>query len=195
MSRYIAVDNTSAAAYAGWELMDTEAIPPRTFAIAMPEADAKFAARAMNAACHCDRNNIGEPGVSCGDCPNRDYKPARDPAADRQMLLDALKGIEKTALCDHWLGINETRRRYAIARDARIAIERSEGIRPEAPARATPQVQADIAYLLEAYRYGQFADDMFDHPSADCRSPCKPLREALRRHLDWLESSTIKEAS
>lgn len=46
---------------------------------------------------------------------------------------------------------------------------------------------SDIKYLLEAYRYGQFADDMFDHPSASCRSPCKPLREALRRHLSWLE--------
>lgn len=24
--------------------------------------------------CFCDRNNIGVPGVSCGDCPERDYK-------------------------------------------------------------------------------------------------------------------------
>jgi hypothetical protein len=24
--------------------------------------------------CFCDRNGIGEPGVSCGDCPTRDYK-------------------------------------------------------------------------------------------------------------------------
>ena len=24
--------------------------------------------------CYCDRNNIGAPGVSCGDCPTRDYK-------------------------------------------------------------------------------------------------------------------------
>ena len=24
--------------------------------------------------CWCDQNNIGEPGVSCGDCPTRDYK-------------------------------------------------------------------------------------------------------------------------
>ena len=63
-----------------------------------------------------------------------------------------------------------------------------------APPQPVPwQAKADIAYLLEAYRYGQFADDMFDHPSADCRSPCKPLREALRRHLDWLESTTVKE--
>jgi hypothetical protein len=48
--------------------------------------------------------------------------------------------------------------------------------------------QKDIEYLLEAYDYGQFADDMFDHPSPSCRSPCKPLREVLRRHLDWLQS-------
>lgn len=46
--------------------------------------------------------------------------------------------------------------------------------------------QKDIAYLIEAYNYGQFADDMLDHPSPDCRSPCKPLREVLRRHLDRL---------
>lgn len=24
--------------------------------------------------CFCDRNGIGAPGVSCGDCPIRDYK-------------------------------------------------------------------------------------------------------------------------
>lgn len=46
--------------------------------------------------------------------------------------------------------------------------------------------KADIAYLIEAYNYGQFADDMLDHPDPDCRSPCKPLREALWRHLDRL---------
>jgi hypothetical protein len=27
-------------------------------------------------ACFCDRNNLGVPGVSCGDCPTRDYKQA-----------------------------------------------------------------------------------------------------------------------
>lgn len=46
--------------------------------------------------------------------------------------------------------------------------------------------QKDIAYLLEAYKNGQFADDMLDHPSPDCRSPSKPVREALWRHLDRL---------
>lgn len=55
-----------------------------------------------------------------------------------------------------------------------------------------PTAQKDIEYLLEAYDYGQFADDMFDHPSPSCRSPCKPLREALRRHLDWLQSQSKK---
>ena len=24
--------------------------------------------------CFCDRTGLGEPGVSCGDCPTRDYK-------------------------------------------------------------------------------------------------------------------------
>lgn len=48
-TRYIAVDNTSAlGGYAGWELVDTHAIPERTFAIAMPEEDAKRAALALN---------------------------------------------------------------------------------------------------------------------------------------------------
>ena len=28
--------------------------------------------------CHCDRNNLGVPGVSCGDCPTRDYKTEKD---------------------------------------------------------------------------------------------------------------------
>lgn len=27
--------------------------------------------------CWCDKNNIGEPGVSCGDCPTRDYAALR----------------------------------------------------------------------------------------------------------------------
>lgn len=50
---------------------------------------------------------------------------------------------------------------------------------PEAP---EPD-PADIAFLVEAYRYGQFADDMLDHPSPSCRSPAKMVREALRRVL------------
>ena len=28
--------------------------------------------------CFCDRNNLGKPGVSCGDCPTRDYKTEKD---------------------------------------------------------------------------------------------------------------------
>ena len=31
--------------------------------------------------CYCDANGIGEPGVSCGDCPIRDYKK---PPAEKQ---------------------------------------------------------------------------------------------------------------
>ena len=27
-----------------------------------------------SALCFCDRQGIGVPGVSCGDCPTRDYK-------------------------------------------------------------------------------------------------------------------------
>lgn len=55
------------------------------------------------------------------------------------------------------------------------------------------EAQADIDYLLKAYNYGQFSDSMLDHPSRDCRSPCQAVRQALRRHLDWLEASTIKD--
>lgn len=52
----------------------------------------------------------------------------------------------------------------------------------------------DIALLVEAYRYGQFSDDMLDHPSPDCRSPAKPIREALRRVLAcWDEEEAAKE--
>lgn len=32
--------------------------------------------------CWCDEQGIGEPGVSCGDCPIRDYKPAAQAAKD-----------------------------------------------------------------------------------------------------------------
>jgi len=33
--------------------------------------------------CWCDANNIGEPGVSCGDCPTRDYA-APQPAVPQE---------------------------------------------------------------------------------------------------------------
>jgi hypothetical protein len=37
--------------------------------------------------CWCDKQGIGEPGVSCGDCPTRDYKrTAGVPASDPQTL-------------------------------------------------------------------------------------------------------------
>lgn len=42
--------------------------------------------------CFCDANGIGEPGVSCGDCPTRDYKkpPAAQPEqpASRRLCRD-----------------------------------------------------------------------------------------------------------
>lgn len=50
---------------------------------------------------------------------------------------------------------------------------------------------ADIAFLVEAYRYGQFADDMFDHPSPSVRSPAKPVREALRRVLSAWDAARL----
>jgi hypothetical protein len=49
--------------------------------------------------CFCDRMKLGEPGVSgvsCGDCPTRDYKqtqPERQPMTDDQItkLLDRVR--------------------------------------------------------------------------------------------------------
>ena len=41
--------------------------------------------------CYCDRNNIGVPGVSCGDCPERDYKKSRDKAKSIGLLCAELK--------------------------------------------------------------------------------------------------------
>lgn len=52
------------------------------------------------------------------------------------------------------------------------------------------QMDLDVALLVEAYRFGQFSDDMLDHPSASCRSPAKPVREALRRLLQLLETQS-----
>ncbi len=41
--------------------------------------------------CWCDQNNIGEPEVSCGDCPTRDYKqPAQEPVVARPIGFDYL---------------------------------------------------------------------------------------------------------
>jgi hypothetical protein len=62
-----------------WQLMQDDAIAQ--------VAEADGAARAEP--CWCDKQGIGEPGVSCGDCPTRDYKrtagvnvgPAPQPAA------------------------------------------------------------------------------------------------------------------
>lgn len=48
MTRFIAVNNTSAVGYSGWELMDTKAVPPKTFAICMPEREAKLCAALLN---------------------------------------------------------------------------------------------------------------------------------------------------
>jgi len=41
--------------------------------------------------CYCDRNNIGVPGVSCGDCPERDYKKSRDKVKSIGLLCAELK--------------------------------------------------------------------------------------------------------
>jgi hypothetical protein len=46
--RYQLDDNHGAAAYGGFELVDTVAIPPRTMAIGMHEGDARLVERALN---------------------------------------------------------------------------------------------------------------------------------------------------
>jgi hypothetical protein len=48
--------------------------------IALAARDA--APTAQPEACFCDRNNLGVPGVSCGDCPTRDYKQAAPVSAE-----------------------------------------------------------------------------------------------------------------
>lgn len=40
----------------------------------------------------------------------------------------ALEGIIRTANCNHWLGMNESRRSYAMARDAQIALDRMQAL-------------------------------------------------------------------
>lgn len=109
---------------------------------------------------------------------------------------DALESVdnrkELKAMCERWLrAINghevasalgttpaELMKPNAILQDLQFT--------PIQPPVIEDPAEADIAYILEAYDYGQFADDMLDHPSPSCRSPIKPLREALRRHLDRL---------
>lgn len=179
MPRYQAVDNTNSAAYAGWELMDTEAIPPKTFGIAMPEYEAKLAAAAMNGAMD-QTMRIVELAMQ-KDQLRQALKMAAAAWGQAEFPAAAIEVVLRQAepcYCD----------RNGLGVPGATCGDCPRDYNP------TAQARKDIAYLLEAYRYGQFADDMFDHPSADCRSPCKPLREALRRHLDWLESSTVKEA-
>ena len=46
--RYAAIDNTNAAAYAGWEVVDTQSVPAKTIGIGMPEFEAKLCAVLFN---------------------------------------------------------------------------------------------------------------------------------------------------
>lgn len=48
--------------------------------------------------CFCDTNNIGEPGVSCGDCPIRDYNTLQKSAAISDALDAARYRWLRTAL-------------------------------------------------------------------------------------------------
>lgn len=54
--------------------------------------------------CYCDKNGIGEPGVSCGDCPTRDYKqPAqqeRKPLTTADIHSIADDTLMLTSECD-----------------------------------------------------------------------------------------------
>ena len=57
--------------------------------------DAKRMARmdvAQPEPCYCDRMQIGDPSVSCGDCPTRDYNQVNPPAQPERkpMLPDAI---------------------------------------------------------------------------------------------------------
>jgi hypothetical protein len=45
---WVADDNRTAMAYAGWELVAVDEVPPRVFAVAMPQPEAEFIALARN---------------------------------------------------------------------------------------------------------------------------------------------------
>jgi hypothetical protein len=49
-------------------------------------------------------------------------------AALIEVARAALEGIVRTANCNHWLGMNESRRSYAMARDAQIALNRMQAL-------------------------------------------------------------------
>jgi hypothetical protein len=50
--------------------------------------------------CHCDKNNLGEPGVSCGDCPTRDYKTPTAPAQWTPEMFAKLDALSKPLIED-----------------------------------------------------------------------------------------------
>ena len=58
--------------------------------------------------CYCDQNNIGTPGVSCGDCPTRDYVTVPKSVSERLYAFRAareaqgLKRREVYAHDDDW---------------------------------------------------------------------------------------------
>ena len=58
--------------------------------------------------CYCDQNNIGVPGVSCGDCPTRDYVTVPKSVSERLYAFRAaresqgLKRRELYAHADDW---------------------------------------------------------------------------------------------
>lgn len=52
----------------------------------------KTPTRAADAPCFCDRMNIGAPGVSCGDCPTRDY-PSKANTPIAPPLPEPLTGV------------------------------------------------------------------------------------------------------
>ena len=63
-----------------------------------PHAEAALAQQEQaDETCFCDRNGLGEPGVSCGDCPTRDYKrPAQqEQAVVNQQLTTPILDHEK----------------------------------------------------------------------------------------------------
>jgi hypothetical protein len=93
-------------------------------------------------------------------------------------LSDLLDAYRDETTCKAYNGWTRRRDPHEIRKEIDALLQPLTDVEPH----------DDMAFLVEAYRFGQFADDMLDHPSPSCRSPGKTVREALRRVLSRWET-------
>ncbi|MEY2656186.1 MAG: hypothetical protein RLZZ524_3214 [Pseudomonadota bacterium] len=126
--------------------------------------------KAAQEPCFCDRMNIGEPGVSCGDCPTRDYKPTSgwklvpvEPTPEMMKCADFIMGADPRFMRMTWQAMLAVAPQLVAWHNPRADILR-DALREIADSKNLTATSAQFARHLQRLASKALTEDAMSEP-------------------------------